>query len=110
MSDIGTEAFEALYDEMPEARATATFGRTHVARCLCAGVGQARAPTEIGAGIEYDVTLRILATDEPTAGTGLGATVKVTAYREIKPTTYRIVGRLPKGGVVRFTLEFQHGQ
>jgi hypothetical protein len=110
MPDIGTTAFNAIYGAMPEARATATFGRTVVARCLCAGVGQTRNPTEIGAGIEYDVSLRILATDEPVKEAALGLTVFVTAYGESEPTKYRINGRYPRGGEVKFTLEYVHGQ
>jgi hypothetical protein len=110
MSDIGTEAFDAIYEELPEVRATATFGRTDVARCLCAGVGQTRNPTEIGAGIEYDVSLRIVATDEPAKEAALGLTVKVTAHGETNPTTYRIVGRRAVGGIINFSLEYQHGQ
>ena len=110
MPDIGTEVFEATYAAFPEARATATFGRTPVARCLCAGVGTVRNATEIGAGIEYDVTLRILATDEPTKGATLGSLVDVTAYGQTVATVYRINGKRYVGGVVAFTLEYHHGQ
>jgi hypothetical protein len=110
MSDIGTTAFNAIYGAMPEARATATFGRTVVARCLCAGVGQTRNQTEIGAGIEYDVSLRIVATDDPAAGSKLGDTVKVTAYGQTVATSYRITAKRAIGGIVNFSLEYVHGQ
>ena len=109
MSDIGTEAFGACYAALPEARATATFGSASVARCLLAGVGSRRNPTELGAGVEYDIVLTILSTDEPSR-TGLGDVVKVTAYRQTKPVAYRIVGRQDMGGSIAFSLEFQHGQ
>ena len=110
MSDIGSEAFDAIYEELPEARATATFGRTLVARCLCAGVGQTRNPTEIGAGIEYDVSLRIVATDDPAIGSKLGDIAKVTAYGQTAATSYRITGKRAVGGIINFSLEYQHGQ
>jgi hypothetical protein len=110
MSDIGVTAFNAIYGAMPEARATATFGRTNVARCLCAGVGQTRNPTEIGAGIEYDVSLRIVATDDPAIGSKLGDIVKVTAYGQTAATSYRITGKRAIGGIINFALEYQHGQ
>ena len=110
MSDIGTEAFGACYAALPEARATATFGSASVARCLLAGVGSRRNPTELGAGVEYDIVLTILSTDEPSRGTGFGDVVRVTAYRQTRPVAYRIVGRQDMGGSIAFSLEFQHGQ
>jgi hypothetical protein len=114
MSDIGTTAFNAIYGAMPEARATATFGRTVVARCLCSGVGQTRNPTEIGAGIEFDGRLHVLATDDPTANMSdadmAKLLVKVTLYGQTKETTYKIGSRHPMAGKVVFSLEYQHGQ
>jgi hypothetical protein len=56
------------------------------------------------------VSLRILATDEPAKEAALGLTVKVTAHGETSPTTYRIVGRRAVGGIINFSLEYQHGQ
>ena len=114
MSDIGTEAFGAIYEELPEARATATFGRTNVARCLCAGVGQTRNPTEIGAGIEYDVSLRIVATDDPISNLSeeeiSKMRVQVTAYGQSKATPYKIKSRRLVAGIMSFQLEYVHGQ
>ena len=114
MPGIGTIAFEAVYGALPEARATATFGRVTVARCVCAGVGQTRNATEIGAGVEYDGMLHVLASDDPTANMSEAdiakLLVKVTLYGQTKATTYKIGSRLPKAGKVVFTLEYHHGQ
>lgn len=110
MSDIGTITFDAVYAGMPEARATATFGRVTVSRAICAGVGQTRNPTEIGAGIEYDVTLRIVASDDPSTGSKLDDIAKVTAYGQTAATSYRIIDKRAVGGIVAFQLEYRHGR
>lgn len=110
MADIGTQAFEAVYAGMTEARTPLRFGRATVSRALCAGVGSTRNPTEIGGGTEYDVSARYLQSDDPARGSAIGDICEMMPYGETVYSKYRIMGRTVTGGIVRLQLEFVHGQ
>ncbi len=99
--------FNALYAAMSEAHAILTIDGVSIERCLCSGIGQARANSEQGMFAATTDTVRFLATDAATAGLtdlftldrvvtlsvngGADMTLRITAIRSI-------------GGVVALTL------
>jgi hypothetical protein len=109
MSDIGTMAFEACYAALPEARATAVFGRVTVSRAICTEVGATRALSEIGGGQDVSFELRYLVAEDVAASCGLGAACALTVYGQTVATSYRVVTRALSSGVVILTLEAPNG-
>jgi hypothetical protein len=109
MSDIGTMAFEACYAALPEARATATFGRVTVTRAICTEVGSTRALSEIGGGQDVSFELRYLVAEDVPAKCGLGAICALIVYGQTVATSYRVVTRALSAGVIILTLEAVNG-
>ena len=109
MSDLGTVAFEACYAALPEARATALFGRTPVSRAICTEVGATRALSEIGGGRDVSFELRYLVAEDVPAKCGLGSICALIVYGQTVATNYRVITRAASAGVIILTLEAVNG-
>lgn len=105
MSDTA-DLFEAVYDGLPDARATLRAGRAVISRCVCASATNTGSMSEQGIMLTADITARYLLTSDPADGsTDVGKIVDLTL-----PTgsaqPYRIAARTVAGGdVVRLTLQ-----
>jgi hypothetical protein len=100
---LGTTAFDACYAALPEARATARYGRADIAQCILAGYTRTVDPSEQGLGLTVDANLRFVATAMPTGLTN-GKTIEVLPYGETAYRTFRVLGMTTVAGVVRLML------
>ena len=105
MSDTA-DLFDAVYDGLPDARATLRAGRAVISRCICASATQTGEPTEQGIMLSADITARYLLSNDPTDGsTAVGKIVDLTLTTG-SAQPYRIAARTVAGGdVVRLTLQ-----
>ena len=98
--------FNDLYDYMTEARASVRVGsRDIVEKALCSGVETIREDTDQGTLAATDIMLRILAADEPSGKMVLGERIEVKMDTDAVWRKMRIRGKMPTGGVMRYSLE-----
>jgi hypothetical protein len=105
-------AFNAAYSGLPEASASASFGRAVVSRCMMVTAQRQRAYGDQGPGQDIVATLRFLASDAtaasltPTAW-ALGTEIKVTrtGRGETVAAKYKIGASRETGDVVALGLE-----
>ena len=107
MSDIGAEAFNALYNEIPDGRCSIRIKQRKVlSTAWTSGLEIARINSDEGQIDTLTGDVRFLASAEP----ALGQTVKVGDTIQIKQdhdATYqdaRVAGRYQKAGAVRLVL------
>ena len=103
---MGTAAFEAVYTGMTGARCEVRQGRSATIRGLCPGISAARMDSEMGQFVAIDATLRILASEVPdSVDFSIGKKIEISASDE-GWQEYRICGRTPLDGVIRYRLEW----
>ena len=106
------DVYNCNYYSLPEASATASFGRAVVSRCMMVTAQRQRAYGDQGPGQDIVATLRFLASDAaavpvlPTAW-ALGTEIKVTrtGRGETVAGRYRIGASRETGDVVALGLE-----
>lgn len=101
--------FNDLYSHMTEARASVRVGgREVIEKALCSGIEAIREDTDQGTVAATDIMLRILSADEPSGKMALGERIEVKMDAETAWRKLRIRGKMPTGGVMRYSLEAEY--
>lgn len=101
--------FNDLYEHMTEARASVRVGgREVIEKALCSGIETIREDTDQGTVAATGIMLRILAANAVSGKMELGDRLEVKMDADTVWRKLRIRGKMPTGGVMRYSLEAEY--
>jgi len=100
-----TDAFDALYASVEDARCQVRIGREVIAEALCSGLDVIRENTDLGQVGTVKATVRLLSADEPEGGIANGTLIEIQQNGATDWVKARSGARYTVGGTTRLTLE-----
>jgi len=103
---IGATTFDAIWNALPDARATLRAGAASTARALCASAGAMLTAGEQGLYAAGDAQVNMMLSDDPPGGEyQQGERVALTLTATGHTQQMRVVGRMVTGEILQLTLE-----
>jgi hypothetical protein len=102
---LGETLIDSMWQSLPDARATATYGGATIAQAVCSGVDESWQETEQGVAVANASAVRYALTGEPTEWGGkaiIGKVIDLTVGGESYRA--RVTGRAVVAGAVRLTV------
>jgi len=109
---MGATLIDTLWQSLPDARATVSYGGETIERALCVGVDETWQETEQGIAIANAAAVRYKANDEPASWNTRAIVGKVLDLILADGAAYRarVTGRAAVGGAVRLTIQAEFDQ
>lgn len=103
---IGEDIYNGLYAN-PDLRGTITTAQGASIPCICSGIDKTADNSALGQVISNGGMVRLLSTNEPSAGLSFNNIFTLTDARS-KTFTLRIIGYSSKSGMTSLTVEAIH--